>query len=47
MSRPQIVVTDFIREPLDRERAILGAVADVTALNAQRRVGTRRANRGR
>lgn len=36
MARPRIVVTDFIREPLDRERAILGDIADVAALDAQR-----------
>lgn len=36
MSRPRVVVTDFIREPLDHERNILGDVADVAALDAQR-----------
>jgi len=36
MHRPRVVVTDFIREPLDRERAILGAIADVAALDAAR-----------
>jgi D-3-phosphoglycerate dehydrogenase/C-terminal binding protein len=35
MSLPRVVVTDFIREPLDRERAILGPFADVQALDAQ------------
>jgi C-terminal binding protein len=32
--RPKVVVTDFITEPLDHERQILGEVADVVALNA-------------
>ena len=36
MRRPRVVVTDFIREPLDRERKVLGDVADVAALDAQR-----------
>lgn len=36
MSRPRVVVTDFIREPLDHERRILGDVADVVALEAER-----------
>lgn len=36
MPRPRVVVTDFIPEPLDRERSILGEVADVVALDAQR-----------
>jgi D-3-phosphoglycerate dehydrogenase/C-terminal binding protein len=36
MGRPRVVVTDFIREPLDRERPILGDIADVVALDAQR-----------
>ncbi|MFV0444286.1 MAG: C-terminal binding protein [Planctomycetaceae bacterium] len=36
MSRPRVVVTDFIREPLDHERRILGEVADVVALEAER-----------
>ena len=31
---PQVVVTDFITEPLDHERRILGGLAEVTALNA-------------
>lgn len=31
----KVVVTDFIREPLDRERAILGELADVFALEAR------------
>lgn len=35
MSRPRVVVTDFIREPLDVERNILGDAADVAALDAQ------------
>jgi D-3-phosphoglycerate dehydrogenase/C-terminal binding protein len=34
MSRPVVAVTDFVREPLDRERAILGDAADVIALDA-------------
>jgi C-terminal binding protein len=32
--RPKVVVTDFITEPLDYERRILGELADVVALNA-------------
>lgn len=32
--RAKVVVTDFITEPLDHERRILGDVADVVALNA-------------
>src|SRR5882672_4788917 len=32
--RAQVVVTDFITEPLDHERRILGDLAEVTALNA-------------
>ena len=32
--RPKVVVTDFILEPLDEERRILGNIADVAALNA-------------
>jgi C-terminal binding protein len=32
--RGKVVVTDFINEPLDHERRILGDVADVVALNA-------------
>jgi len=34
MTRPKVVITDFITEPLEQERRILGDVADVTALNA-------------
>jgi D-3-phosphoglycerate dehydrogenase/C-terminal binding protein len=34
MSRPKVVVTDFIDEPLDHERRLLGDLADVVALNA-------------
>ncbi|WP_013628304.1 C-terminal binding protein [Rubinisphaera brasiliensis] len=33
-SRPLVVVTDFIAEPLQREREILGDAAEVVALNA-------------
>ena len=33
-SRPLVVVTDFITEPLDYERQILGEVADVVAIDA-------------
>ncbi|WP_237226422.1 C-terminal binding protein [Rubinisphaera sp. JC750] len=33
-SRPLVVVTDFIAEPLEREREILGEDAEVVALNA-------------
>ena len=32
--RPLVVVTDFITEPLEIERSILGEVADVVAVNA-------------
>ncbi|MEZ6137205.1 MAG: C-terminal binding protein [Pirellulaceae bacterium] len=32
--RPQVIVTDFIFEPLDVEREILGDIADVVALGA-------------
>src|SRR5271154_1479675 len=32
--RAKVVVTDFITEPLDHERQILGDLADVVALNA-------------
>jgi C-terminal binding protein len=32
--RAKVVVTDFITEPLDHERRILGDIADVVALNA-------------
>ena len=32
--KSKIVITDFISEPLDHERRILGDLADVTALNA-------------
>jgi len=35
MSRPQVFVTDFIAEPLDIERRLLGDFADVIALGAQ------------
>jgi D-3-phosphoglycerate dehydrogenase/C-terminal binding protein len=34
MPRPRVVVTDFIREPLDQERQVLGDAADVVALDA-------------
>lgn len=34
--KPQVVITDFISEPLDHERRILGDVADVAALNVLR-----------
>lgn len=34
MSRAQVIITDFVTEPLDEERRILGDLADVTALNA-------------
>src|SRR5262249_32157802 len=33
-ARPQVVITDFITEPLDHERRLLGELADVVALNA-------------
>lgn len=33
-ARPKVVVTDLIHEPLDEERAVLGDVAEVVALNA-------------
>jgi len=33
-ARPQVVITDFINEPLDHERRLLGELADVVALNA-------------
>ena len=36
MSRPLVVVTDFIQEPLDRERSVLGDAAEVVALEAER-----------
>src|SRR5689334_4290007 len=32
--RPKVVITDFITEPLDHERRVLGEIADVVALNA-------------
>lgn len=32
--KAKVVITDFISEPLDHERRILGDLADVTALNA-------------
>lgn len=34
MPRPRVVVTDFIREPLDQERRVLGDAANVEALDA-------------
>ncbi len=34
MSKFQVVVTDFIHPPLDKELQVLGDIADVTALNA-------------
>lgn len=34
MSRPCVVVTDFVHEPLQVEREVLGAEADVVALDA-------------
>lgn len=34
MSRAKVIVTDFVPEPLDDERRILGDLADVTALDA-------------
>ncbi len=34
-ARPRVVVTDFITEPLTYERAVLGEVADVVALEAR------------
>jgi C-terminal binding protein len=34
MSRPLVVVTDFIREPLDHERRILGDLAEIVAADA-------------
>src|SRR5262249_36738097 len=33
-SRAKVIVTDFVTEPLDHERHILGNLADVVALNA-------------
>ena len=33
-SKPKVVVADFIQDPLDHERRILGDIADVVALNA-------------
>lgn len=33
---PKVIITDFISEPLDYEREILGDIADVTALGAAR-----------
>jgi D-3-phosphoglycerate dehydrogenase/C-terminal binding protein len=33
-ARPKVVITDFILEPLDQERRLLGDLADVVALNA-------------
>ena len=35
-SKPQVLITDFISEPLDIEREILGDLAEVTALGAER-----------
>jgi C-terminal binding protein len=34
MSRPRVVLTDFIADDLAPERAVLGEVADIVALNA-------------
>ncbi|NJN06398.1 MAG: acyl-CoA dehydrogenase [Rhodobacteraceae bacterium] len=34
MSRPQVVITDFINPPLEHEQRILGDVADVIVVNA-------------
>ncbi|MCA9081810.1 MAG: C-terminal binding protein, partial [Planctomycetaceae bacterium] len=34
MSRPQVVITDFINPPLEHEQRILGDIADLAALNA-------------
>jgi len=34
--KPKVIITDFIQEPLTYEREILGDVADVIALDAQR-----------
>ncbi len=34
MSRAKVVITDFVPEPLDAERDVLGDLADVTALDA-------------
>lgn len=34
MSRFQVIVTDFIHEPLDMEREVLGDIADVVSLDA-------------
>lgn len=34
-SRYKVVITDFVGEPLDVERRILGDLADITALNAR------------
>ena len=36
--RAKVVVTDFITEPLDHERRILGDLAEVVALNAMSEV---------
>src|SRR5690242_86096 len=33
--RPKVIVTDFIREPLEFEKRVLGGIADVIALEAQ------------
>ena len=35
ISRFKVVITDFVGEPLDVERRILGDLADITALNAR------------
>jgi phosphoglycerate dehydrogenase-like enzyme len=35
MSRPKVVVSDFINDGLDAERSVLGDVADVVALDAK------------
>jgi D-3-phosphoglycerate dehydrogenase/C-terminal binding protein len=35
MSRPQVIITDFITPPLEIETKILGGTADVQALNAR------------
>ena len=34
--KPKVIITDFISEPLDYEREILGDLAEVTALGAER-----------
>ncbi len=35
-SKPKVIITDFISEPLDIEREILGGLAEITALGAER-----------